>query len=103
FCRRDRPQARHGELAPHDDAYGPRGRESVFDEGDERGTDEQLVGNGVEQYAEARDLSPPARDMSVEVVREGRAEEERDAEHVALDAEPVVRKRREQHDDEHWD
>src|ERR1041385_5244300 len=44
-----------------------------------------------------------SRDLPVEIVCEGRAEEERDAEEVALHAEPVLGKRREQDDDEHGD
>src|SRR5205085_469784 len=47
-----------------------------------------------------RSLAAAAGDLPVEVVGEGRAEEERDAEDVALDAEPVLGERREQDDDE---
>ena len=54
----------------------------------------------IEENAEARNLFAASGYLPVEIVREGRAEKERDANEVALHAKPIFREGREQHDDE---
>ena len=95
--RGDGAHPRDGELAPHDDADGPGVGLLQVDEGDERGRDEDLVGDRVEEHPERRHLLEPPRDPAVEEVGEGRHEE--DAEREVL----LRRHPRQQDDDEERD
>src|SRR5665648_1024278 len=80
---RDRDALRHpddaqyadGDLAT-DDEYGHPGRDaSLAHQGDERGRDEQFVGERVEELPERRDLLAAARHVTVELVG-GRRQDE---------------------------
>src|SRR5438132_444823 len=73
---RDGAQPGDGQLAPDDHHHGP-GRDLVDrEQGDERGRDEQLVGDRVEQGAERGHLVAPPRQHAVEPVGERRRRED---------------------------
>ena len=77
---RDAAQHRDGELAAEDDRHHPRRRQVQLHERDERGGDQQLVGQRIHPLAEPGDLPAPPRQIAVEPVGERRDPEDRRAE-----------------------
>lgn len=70
----------------------------LFNENDERGGNEQFVGNRVEQSSHFGNLIAPACKVSVQNIGKRRGEKNGDGERVAAHAEPIFGKRREQND-----
>ncbi len=66
----------HRQLAPDDHDGDPGVHHVDLHERDQRRRDEELVGDGVEQGAEPRDLVPAARHAAVEPVGEGGGDED---------------------------
>jgi hypothetical protein len=89
------PQDRDGQLARDDHHRHPGGEPVQRDQRDQRGDDQQLVGERVHQLAKGRDRVARARQVAVdEVGRRGQREDDR-REDVAVVGVP------EQRDDDH--
>ena len=95
----DDAQHAHGDLAPDDDHGDPGGHPVLRHEGDERGGDEQLVGEGVEELPERGDLLAPPRHVAVELVGGRGEDEDGGREQVAVG----LREAREEDHQEHRD
>ena len=80
----DDAQHAHGDLAADDDHGDPRGDPVLGHERDERGGDEQLVGERVEELPERGDLLAPPRDVAVELVGGGGEDEHGRGQDVAV-------------------
>ena len=76
--RRAHPQHGDGQLAGDDHHRDPGGEPVQGDQRDQRGDDQQLVGERVHQLAEGRDRVARAREVAVdEVGRRGQREDDR--------------------------
>ena len=83
---REAAKRRDQELPGEDHHDHPSRRHVELDQRDERGRDEDLVGGGIEQLAELRDLLAPPRDESVQEVRQRGEQEHPEAdERLALE------------------
>ena len=79
----DRAQARHRELPPDDDADGPRVGLLQVHERDERGRDEELVRDRIQQHPDRRHLLVAPREPAVRPVRDRGQEEDGEREVLA--------------------
>ena len=66
----------NGELAADNQDGHPARQRAPLHQGDERGGNQQLVGDGVEQRPDGRDLLPPARQVAVQQVGSGRRQKD---------------------------
>ena len=90
-----------GELAPEDHGHHPRRREIHLDQRDERGGDQQLVGQRIHELPERRDLLAPPREVAVEPVGQRGDAEDRRADELLRHAEDQAPlELRQQHDDQ---
>jgi hypothetical protein len=89
------PRDRDGELPGDDDHRDPRRQAAELHERDQRGQDQELVGDGIHELAERRDLLARAREVPVDGVGDRGHREDHRGKQVPL------RQLGQQHDDEH--
>ena len=79
-------QATHQELAPNNDHGHPCRYQSGIElhQGHERRGDEQLIGQGIQQNSNRRDLPSLARQVSVNSIGDGRQDEQRRGQYLSL-------------------
>src|SRR5258708_2278282 len=77
LSRCNRTQNRDDQLAGEDHDHDPRRDQAFLDEDDQHGKDEELVREWIEELSEVAHGPPPARDLPVQDVGEGKHDEQR--------------------------